>query len=247
MEHRSHASRSAGKWKYTNAAGSAPSIAFTGTRVDIMGSTAPNYGKAIVTIDGTTQYWADFYTSGYLHNRKVLAVTGLASGPHTVAIEWTGDKNTAPSGTGIGLDAVDIDGTLVAGGAAGIPGRSYEETEPEIVWTGTWVPSGQPRVRRAAGRTRTAVTTATFTFTGTRVEYCVSQGAELRHCTLTHRRRIPRWTSTPRIHPQRPWLDLGQDRRRASHPEDRVDRHEERSVDRHRHRNGCGGIQGVMQ
>ncbi len=167
----SHATRSAGKWKYTNAAGSAAHIAFTGSRVDIVGSTAPNYGKALVTIDGTTQYWADFYTSGYIHNRKVLSITGLADGPHTMSIEWTGSKHSASSGTGIGLDAVDVIGTLSQAVLPGYPIVRYEETEPSILKTGTWVTS--VAAKRSAGSwlySNSSDSATEFTFSGTRVE-----------------------------------------------------------------------------
>ncbi len=74
---------------------------------------APNLGKARVVVDGAEAGIADFYLSGYVHNRKVMGVSGLANTVHTVRIEWTGTKNAASSATGVGVDALDIVGYLV--------------------------------------------------------------------------------------------------------------------------------------
>jgi len=172
----SNASRSGGSWAYSNTAGSAAYVAFTGTRIDIIGSTAPTYGKAKVTIDGTREYTADFYTSGYLHKRKVLGITGLSAGPHTVTIEWTGTKNGSATGTGIGIDAVDVDGTLSQAVLPGYPVVTYEETDSKIAWTGSWASSASAaRSGGAWAYSNTPTSTASFTFSGTRLEYYVSK------------------------------------------------------------------------
>jgi len=129
-----------------------------------------------VTVDGTTQYWADFYTSGYVHNRKVLSITGLTNGPHTVSIEWSGTKNAASSGTGIGLDAVDIIGTIDQAVLPGYPVLRYEESEPSVTKLGTWITSDS--VKRSGGSwlyTNTAESATEFTFSGTRVELRASK------------------------------------------------------------------------
>lgn len=166
-----NASRSGGKWRYTNASGSVAAVAFTGSRIDIIGSTAPNYGRALVTVDGTHEYVADFYTAGYIHNRKILSISGLDNVPHTVTIEWTGTKNSASTGTGIGLDAIEIVGSLRQAAAPGYPIASYEETDPSITATGAWIAADN--AKRSAGSwiySNTEGSAVEFEFSGTRLE-----------------------------------------------------------------------------
>ncbi len=172
----SNTSRSAGKWAYTNSSGSSANIAFTGTRVDIVASTAPSYGRGLLTVDGETEHWVDFYSAGYVNNRKVLSLTGLDDGPHTVSLEWTGTKNAASTGTGIGLDAIDIVGTLNQAVAPGYPIVRFEETEPSIVTTGTWAPANN--AMRSGGSwiySNTEGSALDFAFSGTRLELRVSK------------------------------------------------------------------------
>jgi len=167
--------RSAGSWLYSNAPDSAYYIRFTGTRLDLIGSLAPNYGIARVTVDGTRVSTADFYSSGFLHNQKVWSINGLHNAEHTVVIEWTGTKNPASTGTGIGVDAIDIDGQLLQ---ASLPGPAlvrYEETAPEIDWTGSWLSAAS--ASRSGGAwmyTNADGSKATVRFTGTKVDLIVS-------------------------------------------------------------------------
>ena len=106
------ANRSAGSWAYTNTSGSYALYHFTGTGFDLIGSVAPNLGRARVVIDGVEAGYADYYLSGYVHKQKVFAASGLENTAHVVRIEWTGTKNAASSGTGIGVDALDVIGVL---------------------------------------------------------------------------------------------------------------------------------------
>jgi len=168
--------RSGGGWHYANSAGSAAHLAFTGSRFDIVGSTAPSYGRALVTVDGTTQYWADFYTSGYVHNKKVLSVTGLSNEPHTISIEWSGTKNASSSGTAIGLDALDVVGTMSQAVLPGYPIVRYEETEPSILKSGSWVTS--VAAKRSGGSwlySNSSGSATDLTFSGTRIEMRVAK------------------------------------------------------------------------
>ncbi len=125
--------RSAGSWSYVNAAGSRAVINFTGTTAELFASTAPTYGKANLTLDGGSPVAVDFYTASYLHNVKVWGRTDLAETTHTVVIEWTGTKNAAASGTGIGIDALDMKASLQQ------VVQRYEETDARMTWYGGWV------------------------------------------------------------------------------------------------------------
>ena len=64
-----------------------------------------------LTIDGTS-HDVDLYAPDYVN--KVLAWSSgkLVDGLHTVTIEWTGTKNAASTGTGIGIDALKVQGLI---------------------------------------------------------------------------------------------------------------------------------------
>ncbi len=74
----SNVSRSGGSWAYANSAGAKAVVKFNGTSIDFYGGTAPNYGKALLSVDGTPMQTVDMYTSGYTHNRKLGSIAGLA-------------------------------------------------------------------------------------------------------------------------------------------------------------------------
>ncbi len=158
-----NASRSGGSWAYTNAAGSFALFHFTGTGFDLIGSVAPNLGKARIVVDGTEAGYADFYLSGYVHKAKVFALTGLADSAHTVRIEWSGTKNAASSGTGIGIDALDVVGTLAPDTAAptssGSADGAWRMTPATITLSSedaeTWVTAIRYRVDGGAETTYT--------------------------------------------------------------------------------------------
>ncbi len=103
---------SGGSDGWTNSSGGAVYIAFDGTAFTWISTRSPQYGKARVIVDGSTETTVDLYATGTAYQQKVLALTGLPPGAHTVRIEWTGEKNTASSGTMVRLDAVEVLGVL---------------------------------------------------------------------------------------------------------------------------------------
>jgi hypothetical protein len=105
-------SASGGSYYSTNTAGSSALVSFTGTGVNLVGVTAPWYGKATVILDGGAAEYADFYAKGQAYKQTVYTKSGLTDGPHTLIIKYTGDKNPSASGTSINLDALDVLGTL---------------------------------------------------------------------------------------------------------------------------------------
>ncbi len=54
-----------------------------------------------------------------------------------MTVEWTGTKNAASTGTGIGLDAVDITGGIKQAPPAGPALTRFEQTNTKIVYDGT--------------------------------------------------------------------------------------------------------------
>jgi hypothetical protein len=107
-----NAAYSGGSMTYTKGAGSAATIAFSGTGIDLVAYMGPAYGEALVTLDGSTTRTVDFYAPTNAFKQVVWATHGLENGLHTVRLEWTGGHNPSATDTRIDLDAVDIEGTI---------------------------------------------------------------------------------------------------------------------------------------
>ena len=127
-----HASRSSGSWYFSNVSGAAAYVNFTGTRVDLIGSKAASYGIARITVDGEAPVLVDLYAPSTAHQAKLFSATGLANTAHTMRIERTGTKNPASTGTGIGVDAIDVVGALSADTVAPV-----SSAVAESAWTST--------------------------------------------------------------------------------------------------------------
>ena len=108
----SAAAASGGSFAFADSAGSSVTIRFTGTHLAWIAKKSPLYGKAKVTLDGSSTSTVDLYAAGTLWQQKVWGTGTLKAGPHTVIIAWTGLKSAAAKGTFINIDAVDVSGTL---------------------------------------------------------------------------------------------------------------------------------------
>ena len=84
--------RSAGALKASDSAGSAAYVAFTGTRFDLIGTKAPTYGIARITIDGGAPEYADFSTPRLGGPTGRVLQDRAFNAAHTVKIEWTGTR-----------------------------------------------------------------------------------------------------------------------------------------------------------
>jgi hypothetical protein len=106
----STSSASGGSFRYANKSGSSVTVKFTGTYLGWVAKKSPVYGKARVTVDGGAPVTVDLYSSYVLWVQKVWNTGTLASGTHTLRIEWTGTKNSAATDYNISVDAFDIIG-----------------------------------------------------------------------------------------------------------------------------------------
>ena len=110
-------------------------LAFTGTGVKWIGARGPT-GIANVYLDGNFVEEVDTFANNPPEHPEQLqavlfAVSGLADGPHTLAIEVTGNKNPGSAGYYIVVDAFDIEGN---------PSGRIQETGPAAVtYFGTWI------------------------------------------------------------------------------------------------------------
>lgn len=111
---------SGGSLRYTRASGASVDIAFTGTGLTWIARTASNYGRARVTLDGGISTLVDLYSSRTAYQRSVYSTGTLPAGPHSLKIEWTGQKNPSSTGTYVALDALDVVGTLAGSGSMGV-------------------------------------------------------------------------------------------------------------------------------
>lgn len=143
--------------------GAQATLPFNGTSVSWIGYRGPDAGIARVYIDGSFVAEVDLYFSDPRVQAIVFTSPTLADANHTITIEATGTKNPASSGTVVVVDAIDVMR----------PGTRFEETEPAVSFSGSWV---QGNLNRAwslgtVAETGVAGATATFTFTGTEVSW----------------------------------------------------------------------------
>jgi hypothetical protein len=128
------AAASGGSFKYANASGASVTVPFTGTSFSWIAKKSPSYGKATVTLDGGAPATVDLYDAATLYQQGVWSSGKLTSGLHWVKIGWTGDKNASATGANIGIDAVDVLGSLAAA-------TRFEQTDSKLVWAGVWTTS----------------------------------------------------------------------------------------------------------
>jgi hypothetical protein len=122
---------------YANSPGSSVIVKFTGTSLNWIAKKSPVYGIAKVTVDGGTPTYVDLYSAAIQWQQKVWTTGLLPSGTHIVKIEWTGTKNAAATDTNIGLDAVEVIGSLTQ--APSIVGANrYEQSDSRLAYAGTW-------------------------------------------------------------------------------------------------------------
>ncbi|MEN6458958.1 MAG: carbohydrate binding domain-containing protein [Thermoguttaceae bacterium] len=92
------------KWRSASQGGAAVSFTFEGNQVRLLGTVAPNGGRADVYLDGIKQLCGiDFWSPQKRTAQVVYYKNGLARGKHTLRIVATGVKNPASQGTQINV------------------------------------------------------------------------------------------------------------------------------------------------
>jgi len=155
---------SGGSQLLTDDSGAYALFHFTGTHVDLIGSTGPSYGKARIVLDGVEAGYADLYDETPATGRSLFTLAGLTDGPHTLRVEWSGTMNAASSGTSIAIDAVDLIGVLAPDVTAPSADGSTDEawratpapTSLSATDTDTWIDSILYRVDGGAPLTYSA-------------------------------------------------------------------------------------------
>jgi Peptidase family M28 len=122
---------SGGSFRFANKSGASITATFNGTYFAWIAKKSSVYGVAKVTLDGKTTFTVDLYSPTVLYQQKVWDTGTLTPGYHTVKIQWTGTKNSRATATNIGMDAVDVSGSLLAV-------TRLEQTDRRLGWTGRW-------------------------------------------------------------------------------------------------------------
>lgn len=121
-------SASGGSFAFADSSGASLAIRFVGTQLSWIAKKSPAYGKAEVTVDGSSVGSVDLYSADEVWQQVVWQTDTLSVGPHAVTIAWTGEK-TAATGTNINVDAIEVHGVLT--------GR-YQQTDAKLVYAGDW-------------------------------------------------------------------------------------------------------------
>jgi SpoIID/LytB domain protein len=163
---------SGGSFRFINAKGSC-TVEFTGTSLAWMGKKKSTYGIAKLTLDGQSKGAVDLYSATEIYGR-VWETGTLASGAHTLTIDWTGTKNASATDRNIAVDAF-----LIAGTVAKAPPR-YEQTQPTITYAGSWATFG---ATGASGgnykRANTSGASVTIDYNGTYLGWIATKGTTL--------------------------------------------------------------------
>jgi hypothetical protein len=166
----SNAAYSGGSYKYTNVPGSSVTIAFTGTQFNWITVKGPVFGKASVVIDNGTPSEVDLYNATNAFQQNVFSAGTLTSGLHVVTITCEGTKNASATGTYVGMDAIETDGTLATVSFC-------EQSDARILYKGAW--SGYSSTPFSGGSyyyTKTAGTMITIPFSGQRLDWIATKG-----------------------------------------------------------------------
>jgi hypothetical protein len=110
---------------YANAAGSSVSVEFDGVSITLLGKKGPTYGVANVSLDGGAPVPVDLYNATIVYKQVMWSSGFIAPGHHVVNIEWTGNKRAAATNTNVGLDALDLRGSLTVAPASFL---AFDET-----------------------------------------------------------------------------------------------------------------------
>jgi putative cell wall-binding protein len=178
-------SASGSSFLFANSAGGSVTISFTGTYLGWIAKKSAVYGVAKVTLDDKTPVMVDLYSSSTIYQQKVWNTGTLASGSHTVKIEWTGTKNASASNTNIGLDGLDLIGNLTQATATPPPPPAptavrYEQTDSHVAYAGTWATfSGTGPSGGSYLRANTTGASATIAFDGTYLAWIATRGTTL--------------------------------------------------------------------
>ncbi|MFJ5843878.1 glycoside hydrolase family 2 TIM barrel-domain containing protein [Streptomyces sp. NPDC092903] len=159
-----------GTESFTDAAGAAAELTFTGTGVGLYSARADNLGIVKISVDGKLAETVDLYGTGKTPAQLVFRSAQLTYGRHAVKVECTGTKNAASKGAHALVDAFQVVNPVI------------DDASDRVLYTGSWThaDSAEAWTSGDLGRTEsfssTAGDTATATFWGTGVRFICPKG-----------------------------------------------------------------------
>ncbi len=94
--------------------GSLIDFAFNGTFLSVIGVVDSESGKADIYIDGSRVATIDAFSDSRKFRRSLFSITDLACGKHTFKMVVSGTRNEDSLGTGISINAVELEGEIIA-------------------------------------------------------------------------------------------------------------------------------------
>jgi len=171
----SHVNLSGGDYRYVNATGAKVQVAFTGTGIDWITTKGPGFGIARVTVDGGAPVLVDLFNPTTAYRQRAFSARGLAEGPHTMVIEWTGTKRSVATNTYVGIDAFDVVGTFTP--AAPLTVR-FEQSDSRLLFEGTWNTLSNSNLSAGAYKwANTSGAKVTIPFNGTAISLFTSKAS----------------------------------------------------------------------
>ncbi len=160
---------SGGSHVFTSTAGSSITVAFVGTRLDVLATTGPKYGIASVSVDGGAAVTVDFYSASTRVQQPVYSTGDLSAALHTVRITCTGTAGTLATDAYISLDAVSVIGVLT-----GVP---VDQPDHRIAKRGSWTTYGASELAGGSHMfTNTVGNEYAVAFNGTRFDLLATTG-----------------------------------------------------------------------
>jgi stage II sporulation protein D len=98
---------SGGTHAFSHQAAATATFTFTGSKARWIGKRAANYGKAWVSVDGSTPVLIDLYSSKTLNQQRLYETGTLQMATHKLTVRVAGKKNTKATGYYVDVDAFD--------------------------------------------------------------------------------------------------------------------------------------------
>ena len=158
---------SGGSQKYTWRSGTSITITFDGTGLTWIATMGPSCGIARVVLDRGTAVLVDLYASKRLYQQKVYGTGVLVNGPHTLQIEWTGQKHPRSQNTYVYVDALDVVGSLTKASPTAVSSVSQTTTTAAPATMATLPPTTTTTVIPTTTTTTTVAPATTTTLAPT--------------------------------------------------------------------------------
>ncbi len=162
---------SAGGALLSSVPGARATLSFTGTAVTWIGARGTQSGIARVYLDDALVAVVDAFSTSEQIQAALFTADGLADGPHTLAIEATGQQNLLAQGALVVVDAFEVTR----------PGTRVQETNlATIVYGSGWVQGNRDRAysEGTSAESNTVGAQATFTFNGTGARWIGVRGPQ---------------------------------------------------------------------